>query len=168
MKVPAYLDILALPRAIGQTYQHAWRRGANPLTETISCLIGSNTWAFFVPLKSGWRANVIAKLLASYGITIFGVFEFNGELVFAVRSGQAHFAQWLLLREGVPLEHGLLTDSAGRVYGPATTTSSLQQPESAEQAGIGKSSTGGEIHTAKQKATAILDQIDKWLGPSSA
>lgn len=170
MKIlPAFLDATTLPRAIGQTFQYAWRDGANPVTEAIACLLGSNTWAFFVPLKSGWKASAIAPLLSNYGITMFGVFEFRGELVFAVRSGQAHFAQWLLLREGVPLLHGLLTDSAGRIYGPHSPDvgSAVRQPIDGGHDGNSGRESGRETQAAQKQTSSILEQIDRWLGPST-
>jgi hypothetical protein len=107
---------MAIPETILQTLWHAdWRSAKNRglgglLSEAIGSLLGTNTWPFFVRLDSGWNAADIAHLLKRHGIRTWGYGFANGELFFRVRKSQAAWAQYVLLRKGVPLEHRLFSE----------------------------------------------------------
>jgi hypothetical protein len=68
-----------------------------------------NTWTFFIPydeaLDAGWNANGIRRLMGKHGISYWGEqFAYpNGVFFFKVRLEQAQWAEYLLLRYGVPL-----------------------------------------------------------------
>jgi hypothetical protein len=66
-----------------------------------------NNWTFFVPydqsLKSGWNAVDIENLLNQYGVKTWGGQITNGEFFFCVSLEQAQWAEYLLIRYGVPL-----------------------------------------------------------------
>ena len=95
ISVMSWFDWLALPRSILGDLTHPDPRGA---------------WPFFVQLDSGWSMPAINRLLAARGIATWGSGVANGELYFRVRRGQAAWAQYLLLKAGVPLQHRLLAD----------------------------------------------------------
>lgn len=151
MSIFGGFDPTALPRAIIDTFNHGWRRDKNPITETLHCVLGSNTWSFFVPVDSGWTVGEISQLLARHGITLFGAFRFKNELVFAVRIGQAAFAQWLLMREGVPLMHGLLADKSGRVA----------MPKIPEAANLSLGTAGEKSAKPNTDVEAMLDSVEQ-------
>ncbi len=75
-------------------------------------LLQSNTWTFFIPynqaLKNGWNCRDIEKLMKDYGIKTWGSQITCGELFFSVKLEQAQWAEYLLLREGVPINPGYL------------------------------------------------------------
>ncbi len=72
-------------------------------------LLQSNSWTFFVPydqsLNAGWNARDIERLLEKHGIRHWGgQYTFpNGEYFFSVKLEQAQWAEYLLLRHGIPL-----------------------------------------------------------------
>jgi hypothetical protein len=107
---------IAVPETIFQTFWHAdWRRAKDRglgglLNEAIGSLLGTNSWSFFVRLDSGWNGADIARLLKRHGIKMWGYGFANGELYFRVRRSQAAWAQYVLLREGVPLQHRLFSE----------------------------------------------------------
>jgi hypothetical protein len=118
----AYFDWLALPRTIVQTFAHAnWSTARDKhgvpgvLMEAGASLIGTNTFPFFVPLDSPWGGADIEALLGSKGIRLWGLGFANGEMFFRVSRRQAAWAQYLMLKAGVPLLHQL--PAAGPVGG---------------------------------------------------
>jgi hypothetical protein len=135
-----YFDWLALPRTVFQTFMHAdWstagqKHGAPGIfLEAGASLIGTNTFPFFVPLDSPWGAAEIETLLRSKGIKSWGLGYANNEMFFRVSKKQAAWAQYLMLRAGVPLLHQLIAEGPGETgksslaaqehaVGPAVTT----------------------------------------------
>lgn len=100
--------------------RHAWRREDRRRTappapvELMNSIARTNIFPFFVHADSGWTHADIDRLLAQYGINIFGNYRFGKDLVFYVRVGQANFAQWLMERAGVPLKHRVLDGRVGK------------------------------------------------------
>ena len=62
-------------------------------------------------MRLGVEFQDIEALLLRYGIKLWGVGYWNNELFFRVKGRQAHWAQYVLLRGGVPLLHGMLDGS---------------------------------------------------------
>ena len=79
--------------------------------EAMQTAVGANTEPFFIPCDSEWKIDDVQALLRQYGIKLWGVGYFNNELYFRVKKRQAHWAQYVLLRAGVPLLHGMLDGS---------------------------------------------------------
>lgn len=111
-------NILILPANIIGDYRYAdWRGAAEAngvlglAAEALQATAGTNTEPFFVPCDSTWKIQDIQALLLRYGIKLWGVGYWNNELFFRVKGRQAHWAQYVLLRAGVPLLHGLLDGS---------------------------------------------------------
>jgi hypothetical protein len=128
---------IAIPETILQTFWHAdWRsakdRGLSGLlNEAIRSLLGTNSWPFFVPLDSDWSGADIARLLKRHGVSMWGYGFANGELFFRVRRNQAAWAQYVLLREGVPLQHRLFSEktASGRQSSAGRTPRQRSQPQ---------------------------------------
>lgn len=104
------LKWLLLPETIIATFWHAdWQgafqqRGATGIiSEGLHSFIGTNSYPFFVASDPGWNGFTIKKLLAEHGIKIWGVGYRNGHFFFRVKRSQAHWAEYVMLREGVPL-----------------------------------------------------------------
>lgn len=111
-------NILVLPANIVGNFRYADWQGAvqahgpaGVITETLRAAAGANTEPFFVSCDSEWKIGDIQALLLRYGIKLWGVGYWNNELFFRVKGRQAHWAQYVLLRAGVPLCHGLLSGS---------------------------------------------------------
>lgn len=127
-------NIFLLPATVLGTFRHADWRGAREesgiagiATEIAQSAIGANTMAFFIPTNSEWQIQDVEALLARYGVKLWGVGYWNGEMYFRVKKRQAHWAQYVMLREGVPLLHGLMDTS--RALPPAARTA-LDAPAS--------------------------------------
>ncbi len=75
-------------------------------------LLQSNTWTFFVPydqaIKSGWNAFDVEDLMKQHGIKMWGSQITGGEFFFSVKLEQAQWAEYLLLRYGVPVNQKYL------------------------------------------------------------
>jgi len=70
-------------------------------------LLQSNSWTFFMPydetLNRGWDAFSLESLLNKHGINTWGGQITGGEFFFSVKLDQAQWAEYLLLKNGVPL-----------------------------------------------------------------
>lgn len=111
-------NILILPANIIGNFRYAdWQGAAETnglagfVAEACQASVGANTEPFFVPCDSEWKINDIQALLLRFGIKLWGVGYWNNELFFRVKGRQAHWAQYVLLRAGVPLLHGMLDSS---------------------------------------------------------
>ena len=111
-------NVVVLPATILGNFGHAdWRGAARAggvvglSAEAVKAAVGANTEPFFIPCDSEWKINDVQGLLRQYGIKLWGVGYFNNELYFRVKKRQAHWAQYVLLRAGVPLLHGMLDGS---------------------------------------------------------
>lgn len=149
---------IALPETILQTLWHAdWRkakeRGLGGLIrEAVASLLGTNTWPFFVPLDSGWDGAAIARLLNRHGVKMWGYGFACGELFFRVRRNQAAWAQYLLLREGVPLQHRLFIEKAAQQPRPDAFRGSSAKPQQ-------RTTLADPIAAAK----SLVDSLDDYI-----
>ncbi len=110
-------NMLILPATVIGNFRYAdWdgaaASGAAGLAaELVQSALGANTRPFLVPVESDWKIENIQDLLLRHGIKLWGVGYWNNELYFRVKGRQAHWAQYVLLRAGVPLRYGLLDSS---------------------------------------------------------
>ena len=72
----------------------------------------SNSWTFFIPYResvsNGWNAFDIEDLMRRHGIKAWGGQITNGEFFFSVKLDQAQWAEYLLIRHGVPINERYL------------------------------------------------------------
>lgn len=125
-------NILILPATIAGTFLHADWKGARKRSgmlgltaELAQSVAGTNTMAFFIPTDSDWAIQDIQALLIRYGVKLWGVGYWNGEMYFRVKKRQAHWAQYVMLRAGVPLLHGLMDTSRAL---PTAARNALEAP----------------------------------------
>lgn len=66
-----------------------------------------NAWTFFIPydeaISQGWSAVHIENLLKQHGVKTWGSLVHLGEFFFRVRLEQARWAEYVLVRYGVPV-----------------------------------------------------------------
>ena len=72
--------------------------------------LGAKSWTFYVPLDSSWSGAQIEKLLKQNGVKIWARMIHRGDLFFRVHKKQAEWAEYLLLRAGVPLNYRLYSE----------------------------------------------------------
>jgi len=68
---------------------------------------GIRSWTFYVPLDSSWSGAQIEKMLKRHGVKIWARMIHGGDLFFRVHKKQAEWAEYVLLRAGVPLKYRL-------------------------------------------------------------
>lgn len=58
---------------------------------------------FYIDRYAGWSAGKIRRLLKNHGVRLWGLSYTDDLIIFRVRAPQAQQAQYLLLREGIPI-----------------------------------------------------------------
>ena len=131
-------NIVILPATVVGTFRYADWKGAYRRSGTLGVIgelaqsaVGTNTMPFFIPVNSEWPIQDVQALLLRYGIELWGVGYWNGEMYFRVKKRQAHWAQYVMLREGVPLLHGLLPGTRA-IPSPASAGSNASGRETGE------------------------------------
>lgn len=86
-------------------WQQAYdRQGvAGVALETMRSFAGTNTFMFAVPIDSRWDGYSISRLLAHYGIEIWGWGFYSHKFFFHVRHEDAWDARHIMLQSGVEL-----------------------------------------------------------------
>ena len=106
----AGMDLIDPIEGVISTFLHAdWagayeRRGVfGYLTELVACLTRHNSPIVWVQRRAGWSGVEIERWLANYGVTIYGRGFAGNALCFRVKRRQARFAEYLMLRAGMPV-----------------------------------------------------------------
>lgn len=108
----------------------AWARGGlwGLVREGLAALSGFNAWPFFVDARGAWPPDEVAALLRANSIATWGWGYAGGEFYFRVKRRQAHWAQYLLLHNGVAVGGRLLDESLSPRRTAATSTADPQTP----------------------------------------
>lgn len=79
---------------------------------------GTRSWTFYVPLDSSCTGAQIERLLKQNGVKVWARLIHGGDLFFRVHKKQAEWAEYLLLRAGVPLKYRLYSERNLRYLHP--------------------------------------------------
>jgi hypothetical protein len=87
----------------------------SPLIAGIKDITNGPSHTFLIYEECGWSVNEIVRLLRRHGIKTWGHMIVNNNIMITVRKAQAQWAQYLLERERIPIEYGLVKEpnSAG-------------------------------------------------------
>ena len=155
-------------------WANAWAQGSvlGLVWEFLRALVGFHAWPFFVPDHTGCTPATIQSLLHDHGIPTWGWGYAGGEHFFQVKMRQAHWAQFLLLQQGIALG-GRLLDERARGYVPHARSRKL--PASTQHSTIGaRAPLGGRAMLTPQPVQAnsrrdplaqinhLVDRIAKW------
>jgi hypothetical protein len=120
--LPAQLDWIDRIEGIVSTFINAdWagaRRRAGALgvvNEFIDCLTFANAPTVFVSRDCSWSGLEIERLLRRHGVKVWNRGIMGNELYFCIKRRQARWAEYLLLRAGVPITSALV-DPRNRNY----------------------------------------------------
>ena len=123
LDVLASFDLLSRVEGFISTFIHAdWKgavRSAGPAGvagEFARSLTGANRWKFWVPRDAGWSGVEIERFLRKYGVVVWDRGFVGNDYFFCVKERQANWAEYLLLRRGIPIT-GSLYNPANRTYG---------------------------------------------------
>ncbi|MCD6291808.1 MAG: hypothetical protein J7M34_15030 [Anaerolineae bacterium] len=72
-----------------------------------SWIWATDSWTFYIPYDAGWTGAEIEAILREKGIEISGRGIANNDIFFNVKKEQAEWAEYLMLKAGIPLEYGL-------------------------------------------------------------
>ena len=104
----ASLDLIErVDRLVGVWFHRRWARILERvgflglLKELVRTAAGAATWRFAVPREGGLSGWEIEKMLAEYGVEIWGRWFDNEALYFNVKAEQANWAEYLLKRRGI-------------------------------------------------------------------
>lgn len=75
--------------------------------ELTRSVVGAGAWTFEVPRDSGWTGADVESLLLHYGIIAWGRRVTGQNFVLSVKERQANWAEYLILRRGIPLDSPL-------------------------------------------------------------
>ena len=104
----AYFDWVEwIDRWFGVWFHRRWKRILDSdgflglFKELIRTATGQSSWRFAVPRDSGLSGWEIERMLADYGVSIWGRWFDSDNLYFNVKLEQANWAEYLLKRRGV-------------------------------------------------------------------
>jgi len=101
----------------------------SPLIALAETAIYGHGWTFYLDLDSGWTGARCEKLLKSKGVKVYGRCIAKGDAFFQVPEKQAEWAEYLLLKAGVPLKYHLFSERNRKVVGGTTQQQDLLSVE---------------------------------------
>ena len=144
---PVFFDPINRVEGLLSTFRNAdWhnaynQRGINGLVdEFFACITSSNAPTICISRFSHWRGIDIERLLYRHGVKVWDRGIAGDELYFCVKRRQVQWAEYLLLRAGVPV------------------TSVLNEPRNAEWEA--SYPPGSEPPNSKTRPAGISDLID--------
>jgi hypothetical protein len=147
LDLPAYFDPINRIEGVISTFGNAnWKDTytkhsiVGVIDEFFACLTSSNAPTICVSRYSHWRGIDIERLLYRHGVKVWDRGIAGDELYFCVKRRQVKWAEYLLLRAGVPV------------------TSVLNEPRNAEWAA--SYPPGSEPPNSKTRPAGISDLID--------
>lgn len=150
LDLSAYFDPIDRIEGALSTFRNAdWKnayeqRGvAGLIAEFVSCITSYSAPTICVARGSHWRSIDVERLLKRHGVKIWDRGIAGDDLYFCVKRRQVKWAEYLLLRAGVPV------------------TSILVDPRNADYAK--RYAPGSEPPTRKQRSNSIDDWIDRIL-----
>lgn len=82
----------------------------SPLKAMIETAINGVGHTFYIDLDSGWSGARCERILRPQGVKVYGRVIAKGDAFFQVPTKQAEFAEFLLLKAGVPLKYHLFSE----------------------------------------------------------
>jgi hypothetical protein len=118
----AYLDWIDRVEGLISSFLNADWKGssrraglAGVIAELGRTISGGNRWRIYVPRDCSWSGAEIERFLESYGVNIWDRGFLGKDIYFSVKERQADWAEYLLLRRGIPLS-GQLFNPQNAIY----------------------------------------------------
>ncbi len=109
----AQMDLIDWIEGIVSTYRYADWKGAyqrngvsGVLAECLASVVGSNAWTLSIQRNAGWSGLDAEELLRRHGVPVWGRWFIQDNLLFCVKKRQARWAEYLLMRRGIPVTSG--------------------------------------------------------------
>jgi hypothetical protein len=81
--------------------------------ELARTLVGANRWRIYISREGDWSGREAERFLRRYGVVVWDRGFTGPDIYFSVKERQANWAEYLLLRRGIPV--------SGRLYDPKNT-----------------------------------------------
>jgi len=94
----------------------------SPLVAAVQDVTNGPSHTFMMREDCGWSGREIANTLRRHGVKTWGHMIVNHSIMITVRRKQAQWAQYLLEREGIPIQYGLIAEKGSPVSHPARRT----------------------------------------------
>jgi hypothetical protein len=86
------------------------------LSNLVKSLLGLNSWTFYIPFQGPRTGAQIEALLGRHGIKMTSRGIVRGDIYFSVKLTQAEWAEYLMLKAGIPLKYGLYSAHNRRYF----------------------------------------------------
>jgi hypothetical protein len=129
-----------------------------PLAGMIQDRVNGPAHMFLIPDDCGWSGFEIRRLLKRHGVKTWGLMVVDNLILVSVRLAQAHYAQYILLREQIPIEYGLLDERAR----PATAARRNHSPTTRNARKSGHSK--GVLAELSQAVDGLMDEVEALFG----
>ncbi|CAG0935556.1 hypothetical protein TFLX_04398 [Thermoflexales bacterium] len=115
LDIPEYADLINRIEGVVSTFLNADWHGAyqrngvsGVLAEFAACLTSSNAPRIHVSRHSHWRGIDVERLLQRHGVKVWDRGIAGDDFYFCVKRRQVKWAEYLLLRAGVPVTSALV------------------------------------------------------------
>ena len=122
LDIPAYFDPIDRIEGAVSTFLNADWLGAyhtngiaGVISEFVACVTSDNAPTIRVSRYSHWRGIDVERLLKRHGVKVWDRGLAGDDLYFCVKRRQVRWAEYLLLRAGVPVT-SVLTEPRNREY----------------------------------------------------
>jgi hypothetical protein len=129
-----------------------------PLVAMAQNRLNGPSHIFLIPYGCGWSGRGIKRLLESHGVQAWGLMVIDRLITVSVRLTQAHYAQYLLLQERIPIEYGLLEERDVPVV--SRRLERAQNARAAPQAPPKR----GIFAELSQVLDSLVDEVEAMLG----
>jgi len=86
----------------------------SPVIAEVQDIVNGPSHTFFIPEECNWSGGEVTSLLRQHGVKTWGHMTVNRMRMITVRQPQARWAQYLLEREGIPIEYGVIDERIDR------------------------------------------------------
>lgn len=123
LDIPAYFDLIDRIEGVISTFRNADWKGARKrhgrlgyIVEFTSCLTSRNSPTIYFQFGSSWRGIDVERLLRRHGVRIWDRGLAGDDLYFCVKRRQVKWAEYILMRAGVPVTRNL-REPRNRIWG---------------------------------------------------
>lgn len=121
------------------------------VVEFARTLVGANRWRIYVTRQSGWSGADVEKFLRHYAVPVWDRGFTGPEVYFSVKERQANWAEYLMLRRGIPV--------AGRLYNPRNVIYGQQHAPGDQPPAWADQPDGGRGRSKRSTLDRLLDLL---------
>lgn len=105
----------------------------SPLLAELQDITNGPSHTFLIPEDCGWSGREIEQLLRQHGVKTWGLMIIDQMIMITTRLTQARWAQYLLSRERIPIEYGLIDERAAHTNHPTRENNTMSLLETLDR-----------------------------------